>query len=62
VLQKGASAGTPGPGLASASTQTVGNTRLPTMEELRELIQLRRELNEMYQTPGLVPAAPQPQQ
>jgi len=62
VLQKGSSAGTPGPGLASASTQTAGNTRLPTVEELRELIQLRRELNEMYQTSGQVPGAQQPQQ
>jgi len=62
VLQKGSSAGTPSTSLASTSTQTVANTRLPTLEELRELMQLRRELSEMYQTSGQAPAAQQPQQ
>ena len=62
VLQKGSSAGTPGTSVTSTSTQTAANTRLPSLEELRELIQLRRELNEMYQTSGQPSAAPQPQQ
>ncbi len=32
-----------------ATTQRVNNTPLPTAEELRQLMQLRRELSEMYQ-------------
>jgi len=70
VLQKGSSAGVPGTSLASTSTQTAANTHLPTVEELRELIQLRRELSEMYQISGQAPfdsaqgrpAVQQPQQ
>jgi len=62
VLQKGSSAATPGTSLATTSAQTAANTRIPTLEELRELIQLRRELNEMYQTSGQAQAAQQPQQ
>jgi len=33
----------------------VVNTRIPSVEELRELLQLRRELNEMYQTSSQAP-------
>lgn len=61
VLQKGSSAGGAGTRAASTSTQTVTNTRIPKVEELRELMQLRRELSEMYQTssPQAVPQQPQ---
>jgi len=45
-----------------ATAQTAANARIPRVQELRELIQLGRELNEMYQTSGQVPAAEQPQQ
>jgi hypothetical protein len=62
VLQKGPSTGTPGTSLATTSAQTAANTCIPTLEELRELIQLRRELSEMYQTSGQATAAQQPQQ
>ena len=62
VLQKGSSTGQSGAGPAAASKQTVVNTGIPSVEELRELLQLRRELNEMYQTSSQVPAAQQPQQ
>jgi len=60
VLQKGSSTGQSGAGPAASSYQTVVNTRIPSVEELRELMQLRRELNEMYQTSAQ--AAQQPQQ
>jgi hypothetical protein len=36
--------------------------RHQTLEELRELMQLRRELSEMYQTSGQAQATQQPQQ
>ncbi len=36
-----------------AATQRVNNTPLPTAEELRQLMQLRRELSEMYQQPNM---------
>src|SRR6266849_157795 len=36
-----------------ATTQRVNNTPLPTAEELRQLMQLRRELSEMYQQPNM---------
>ena len=62
VLQKGSSAGQSGAGPARASNQTVVNARIPSVEELRELMQLRRELSEMYQTSGQAPALQQPQQ
>ena len=45
-----------------ATAQTAANARIPRVQELRELIQLGRELNEMYQTSAQVPAAEQPQQ
>ena len=62
VLQKGSSAGRAGSSAASASLQTATNTRMPTVEELRELMQLRRELSEMYQTSSPQAVQPQPQQ
>jgi hypothetical protein len=41
----------------------VGNGNVPTLEELRELVQLRRELNQMYQQTSIqTPAAPAAQQ
>jgi hypothetical protein len=48
--------------LAPTSTQSAANTRLLTLEELRELMQLRRELSKMYQTSSQALPAQQPQQ
>ena len=46
-----------------ATTQQVNNAPLPTAEELRQLMQLRRELSEMYQQSGVQSTAQQvPQQ
>ena len=46
-----------------ATTQQADNAPLPTAEELRELMQLRRELSEMYQQSGTQSTAQQvPQQ
>ena len=42
-----------------AATQNAYNPSLPTVEELRQLMQLRRELSEMYQ-PSSVQSAAQP--
>jgi hypothetical protein len=45
------------------TTQRANNATLPTMEELRQLVQLRRELSDMYQQAGTqnaAPGAPQP--
>lgn len=36
-----------------AATQRVNNTPVPTAEELRQLMQLRRELSEMYLQPNM---------
>jgi len=53
----------PGGGQARPTEiQQVNNASLPTVEELRQLLQLRRELSEMYQqagTQGTVPQVPQ---
>lgn len=62
VLQKGSSAGTAGTSVVSTSPQTVANTRIPSVEELRELMQLRRELSEMYQASSPQATQQQPQQ
>jgi hypothetical protein len=62
VLQKSSSAGTAGTSLASSPTQTATNARLPSLEELRELVQLRRELSEMYQASSPQAATQQPPQ
>lgn len=46
-----------------ARTQQVNNAQLPTADELRQLMELRRELSEMYQQPGVQSSAQQvPQQ
>ena len=46
-----------------AKTQQVNNAPLPTADELQQLMQLRRELSEMYQQPGVQSTAQQvPQQ
>ena len=64
VLQKGGvDSGSGGSvhstGSASAAT---GNGSVSTLEELRELMQLRRELNQMYQQTSVQTAAAQPGQ
>src|SRR5580704_6590168 len=47
----------------SATTQQANNAPLPNAEELRQLMQLRRELSEMYQQSGVQSTAQQvPQQ
>jgi hypothetical protein len=46
-----------------AATESVNSTPLPSAEELRQLIELRRELSEMVQQPSVQGTAPQaPQQ
>lgn len=46
----------------SASTNTAGfNGRVPTLEELRQLIQLRREINELYSQGSSQSSVVQPQ-
>jgi hypothetical protein len=59
VLQKASSTAQAGASAATPSKQTVVNTGIPSVEELRELMQFRKELSEMYQTSG---QAQQPQQ
>lgn len=51
VLQKSASDSGGGTSVHSTGTAVAGvpNGNVPTLEELRELMQLRRELNQMYQ-------------
>ena len=47
---------------ANPGTQGVSSTKLPSVEELRQLMQLRRELSEMYQqssTPSTAQQVPQ---
>jgi hypothetical protein len=64
VLQKGGSDTGAGAGVRSTGTAVAGIGSVPTLEELRELMQVRRELNEMYyQQTGVQPTvarAPQP--
>jgi len=62
VLRKGSSTGQSGVGAAASSNQTVVNARIPSVDGLRELMQLRRELTEIYHTQGRATAAQQPQQ
>ena len=50
VIQKGAV--TRDGDIRPAATQLAGNTQVPTMQELRELMQLRRELSELSQQSG----------
>jgi hypothetical protein len=51
VVQKGVSDRSSTTGIRSAgvSSASLGGEKLPTLEELRELMQLRREVNQMYQ-------------
>ena len=44
VLQKGSSAGKAGSSAASISTQTAASTRIPSVEELRELLNCQPHL------------------
>ncbi len=61
VVEKSAASG--GGQVRPAATQQVNNAPLPTAEELRQLLQLRRELSEMVQQAGTQNTAPQvPQQ
>ncbi|HYL99880.1 MAG TPA: hypothetical protein VEZ90_13070, partial [Blastocatellia bacterium] len=62
VLQKGSSTGKAGASVTATSTQSAANTRIPSVEEIRELMQLRRELSEMYQASSPQAVQPQPQQ
>jgi len=57
VVEKSAASG--GGQVRPAATQQVNNAPLPTAEELRQLLQLRRELSEMVQQPGTQNTAPQ---
>lgn len=49
VVQKGTASGWAPSGPPSLATRQVNSMRLPSVEELRQLMQLRRELSEMYQ-------------
>jgi hypothetical protein len=62
VLEKGAEG--PGPDQRPTTTLSAArNTALPSIEELRQLLQLKQELSEMYQQAGAQQAAaPGPQQ
>jgi len=51
VLEKGSSAGTPTPA-SSRTTPSTSVASLPSVEELRQLLELRGELNQMYQQVG----------
>jgi hypothetical protein len=45
-----------------AATEQANNTQMPTLQELRELMQLRRELSEMYQQSSVQSTAQPPLQ
>jgi hypothetical protein len=61
VVEKSAPSG--GGQVRPAATQQVNNALLPTAEDLRQLLQLRRELSEMVRQAGAQNTAPQvPQQ
>jgi hypothetical protein len=58
VLQKGSGdePGRQGPSSAARpATAAVGN-QVPTVEELRQLLELRREINQLYQQPSAAAA------
>ncbi len=62
VLEKSSAASGTQMRPANPGTQGVSSTRLPSVEELRQLMQLRRELSEMYQqssTPSTAQQVPQ---
>jgi hypothetical protein len=51
VVQKPSSnrpAGGSGTHSASVNSASLGSDRVPTLEELRQLLQLKREINELY--------------
>jgi hypothetical protein len=55
VLEKGSSdqqAGKPGVRPTDVNSAGFANGKVPTLEELRELIQLKNELNQMYLQPS----------
>ncbi len=61
VVEKSTASG--GGQVRPTAVQQVNNAPLPTVEELRQLLQLRRELSEMYQQASTQSTAPQvPQQ
>lgn len=58
VFEKNA-AETTGPGglrSGTGSSAQAANGKLPSLEELRQLLQLRKELNQLYDQPGQAPA------
>jgi len=63
VLQKGGADLGAGTNVHSTGTAAaaVGSGNVPTLEELRELMQLRRELNQMYQQTSVQTTTPAPQ-
>jgi type IV secretory pathway VirB10-like protein len=63
VLQKGGADLGAGTNVHSTGTAAaaVGSGNVPSLEELRELMQLRRELNQMYQQTSVQTTTPAPQ-
>jgi hypothetical protein len=61
VIEKGSSeeAGRPVPRSTDANSPNLSGTRAPTLEELRQLIQLKSELNQMYSQTNSQPVAAQ---
>jgi hypothetical protein len=57
VMEKGAQEN--GAQARSAAAERSGNPPLPSGDELRQLIELRRELSEMYQRPSTAESTPQ---
>ncbi len=65
VVQKPSSnrpAGGSGTHSASVNSASLGSDRVPTLEELRQLLQLRREINELYTQSNAQNTAQPPQQ
>src|SRR5260370_49664 len=58
VIQKGSGESNAPKGLqpASANSAQLANAKLPTLEELSQLMQLRQELSQLYQQPAQSPA------
>jgi hypothetical protein len=61
VIEKGnsAEAGGPVPRSTGANSPSLSDTKAPTLEELRQLIQLKSELNQMYSQTSTQPVAAQ---
>jgi len=61
VVEKGNSGdvGRSVPRSTDANTPNLAGTKAPTLEELRQLIQLRSELDQMYSQPSPQPGAAQ---